>query len=156
MLLIDAYNVLHVPMPPPLAGLDEGGLCTAIARSAFGGQAATVVCDGRPKPLGVTTSPVAGVDLLYSGVSRTADDLIVDLVNRHTAPRRVTVVTNDRAIRTAVRRRRAKLMHSEDFVTKLAATLGQSAPPPSRGKPGDTELDDADVQRWLREFGFDE
>jgi predicted RNA-binding protein with PIN domain len=154
VLLVDAYNVLHVPMPPALAGLDEAGLCTAIARSRFAGQSAVVVCDGRPKPLGAEASPVESVQLLYSGVSRKADHVIMDMVARHSAPRRVLVVTNDREIRAAARRRRARLMHSEDFITRLASSLGQRAPAAGRAKPSPDDLDDDAVQRWIEEFGL--
>jgi len=98
-LLVDCYNVLHVTMPPPLAGLDEGGLCRAIVAAGLHRDGtAVVVADGRPKPLGETASPVAGVELIYAGAERTADDVIIERIGADSAPRRLTVVTNDREI----------------------------------------------------------
>lgn len=50
-LIVDCYNVLHVTMPPLLAGLDEGRLCAVLDRTPWADSAVTVVADGRPKPL---------------------------------------------------------------------------------------------------------
>ncbi|MEO0514048.1 MAG: NYN domain-containing protein [Planctomycetota bacterium] len=157
-LIIDCYNVLHTTMPPMLAGLSEAGLCHALARTTWAtaaGGPITVVADGRPKPLGVAESPVAAVDLVYAGSHRSADDLIIDLINAHSAPRRLTVVSSDRVIRAAARRRRARDMASDDFVDKLCHQLrrhGQGPPPTNR--PAVSPLPPELVQRWRDAFGF--
>ncbi|NBC10130.1 MAG: hypothetical protein GVY24_00145, partial [Planctomycetes bacterium] len=81
MLIIDCYNVLHTPMPPMLAGLDEAGLCRALARTRWVDRTGgiVVVADGKPKPLPddrsgavLEQSPVAGVELWWSGPGRSA------------------------------------------------------------------------------------
>ncbi|MEM6333256.1 MAG: NYN domain-containing protein [Planctomycetota bacterium] len=155
MLLIDAYNVLHTTMPPVLAGLDEAGLCVAITRSAFRRHRAVVVCDGRVKPLGPDASPVDGVDLLYSGPSRSADDVIIERIDASSTPRRLTVVSTDRQIRAAARRRRCKSLTSDEFIAAVAESLDRTPPPPRNAKPAGP-LSDNQVQRWLRHFGIDD
>lgn len=158
-LIIDCYNVLHVAMPPMLAGLSEAGLCHALARTkwAASGQPITVVADGRPKPLGVEESPVAEVDLVYAGSHRSADDLIIDLINAHSAPRRLTVVSSDRVIRAAARRRRARDLASEDFIDQLCDQLRKHAQgPPPLSRPQFAPLPPELVQRWKQAFGFKE
>ncbi len=161
-LIVDCYNVLHATMPPMLAGLNEASLCRALARTPWArgsGGSIVVVADGRPKPLGVTESPVASVDLIYAGSHpgnfRSADDLIIDLIDAATAPRRLTVVSSDRQIRAAARRRRAKDMTSDAFVDRLCGHLRDHAagpPPPSR--PAVEPLSADLVARWKRAFGF--
>ena len=151
-LLIDCYNVLHVTMPPSLAGLDEAGLCRALARSGLHGQKMTVVCDGRVKPHGPAESPVDGVDLVYSGPRASADDVIIRLIDADSAPRRLIVVSNDRQIQKAARRRRAKVMPAEELI-RLLATSG-TARPASGGKPTGA-LPPDEVERWLVDFGLD-
>ncbi len=94
-LLIDCYNVLHQPMPPSLAGLDEGGLCLALARSRWARTPAKVICDGMVKPSMASASPVEGIDLIYSGRGKSADSLIIELIEADSAPRRLVVVSSD-------------------------------------------------------------
>ena len=160
-MILDCYNVLHTTMPPMLAGLSEGGLCRALGRTTWAAQGGgsggiTVVADGRPKPLGVAESPVDAVDLVYAGSHRSADDLIIDLIKAHSAPRRLTVVSSDRAIRAAARRRRARDWSSDEFIDKLCRQLRKRAagpPPPSR--PNIAPLPPELVQRWRDAFGID-
>jgi predicted RNA-binding protein with PIN domain len=155
-LIVDCYNVTHATMPPMLAGLDEAGLCRALARSRWAGRPITVVADGRPKPLGVTESPVAEVDLVYAGSSRSADDLIIRLIDQHSAPKRLTVVSSDRQIRAAARRRRARDLPSDQFIDKLAHQLRQAhAAPPRPGRPSVAPLPPELVERWKDVFGID-
>jgi predicted RNA-binding protein with PIN domain len=151
-LLIDCYNVLHANMPPALAGLDEAGLCRAIAHSAWAGHGAKVVCDGKVKPGGPSESPVEGVELIFAGKGKSADDVILDLIDADTAPRRLVVVSSDREIQKAARRRRCKVLTSEQFVHTLASRGGGGAAEPRRTSP----LNESEVGRWLEEFGFED
>ena len=154
-LLIDAYNVLHANKPPPLAGLELVGLCRLLGREPWRRQHARVVCDGAPGPLGLTDSPQEAVTLLYAGHSRSADDLIIDLIDADTAPRRLTVVSSDHEIRRAARRRRARAWTSEHFLHHLAASLaGQAYRGPD--KPMPEQLDPNQTDKWLRAFGLDD
>jgi len=154
VLLIDAYNVLHTTMPAVLAGLDEEGLCVAIKRSAYRLHRAVVVCDGRVKPLGPEVSPVSGVELVYSGSARSADDVIVEKVAASHTPRRLIVVSSDREIRAAARKRRCKSVTSDEFVARLAETLDRAPTAPRDAKPAGPLTGDQ-VDRWLRHFGID-
>ncbi len=155
-LIIDCYNVLHAQMPASLAGLGEASLCGLLAQSPWARGGVTVVCDGSPKPHSPDPDSVAGVDLIFSGPSRSADDVIIALIEQDTAPRRLTVVSSDRAIRKAARRRRARDMSSEDFVNKLAQA--PRGPGPGRsggGKPATGPLPKQQVDQWLDLFGID-
>lgn len=156
-LIVDCYNVLHTTMPPMLAGLDEAGLCRALARTPWASGPITVVADGRVKPLGVVESPVDAVDLVYAGSHRSADDLIIDLIDADSAPRRLTVVSSDRQIRAAARRRRAKDMTSDTFIDKLCGHLRRhKAGPPPPGRPRVEPLPPEIVDRWKKHFGIED
>ena len=154
-LIVDCYNVLHVSMPPVLAGLDEGRLCEALSRSPWAESPITVVADGRPKPLRASESPAAGVELIFAGSHRSADELIIQQIRHDSAPRRLTVVSSDREIRAAARRRRARDLSSEDFVEKLARYVQRRGiPRPVSARPAVDPLPPELVQRWKRAFGF--
>ena len=152
-LIIDCYNVLHATMPPGLAGMDEAGLCRAVARSIWRGERTVVVCDGSVKPHTISESPVASVELIYSGPGRSADDVILEMIESDTAPRRLVVVSTDRELRKAARRRRARALTSEEFIHILATPLAPGADPV--GRAASSPLDKAQVDRWLKQFGFD-
>lgn len=154
--LIDGNNVLHCPMPPMLAGLDEQGLCTAIAKTRWCSTGVTVVFDGRPGSQRPIESPEPLIRLMYAGPVRTADELIIERIEANSAPRRLTVVSTDRQIRKAARRRRALSWTSERFIQDLVSLirLGRYRVEQDR-KPRSKDLEPDEVQRWLDQFGLD-
>jgi predicted RNA-binding protein with PIN domain len=150
--LIDCYNLLHATMPASLAGLEEMGLARVLARSAFAGRPVVIVCDGNPKPHAPAGS-LAGISLIYSGPNRSADDVIVDLIAKDHSPRRLMVVSSDRQIQQAARRRRAQAVSAEDFIHMLAPHSASGAGS-AAARPTEPLTQDQ-VERWLEEFGID-
>jgi len=156
-LILDCYNVLHAVMPPSLAGLDEAGLCLALSRSRWLGERMTVVCDGLPKVLRQQESPVAAVEIVYAGRDKSADDVLIRMIDEGHSPRRLTVVSSDRQIQKAARRRRANALTSEEFIHILVS----DGPMPARRqvtgdeKPDADGFDETEIERWVREFDRD-
>ncbi len=163
-LIIDCYNVLHAEKPPVLAGLGEASLCKLLARSGWARSGVTVVCDGSPKPHSPDPMDVDPVELIFSGAGQSADDVIVRLIDEDTAPKRLTVVSSDRVIRRAARRRRARDWTAEAFLNRLARLViegkvgdaGEAAGEAATGgKPSAGDLSDQHINRWLDMFGFE-
>ena len=154
-LLIDCYNLLHADMPPVLAGLDERRLCDLLEGSPWdrGVGSVTVVADGGVKPGGPPPGGGA-VRLRYSGGDRTADDVLIELVEAASAPRRVTVVTSDREIRKVAKRRKARVVGSDDFVRKLAARARKPLRERDGGKPSVPNVLPGQAEGWMRAMGF--
>jgi predicted RNA-binding protein with PIN domain len=153
-LFIDCYNLLHATMPPSLAGLDEDGLCRVLAASPWRGDRIVVVCDGMVKPGTPSASPVASVELIYSGSSKSADDVIMEMTAANSAPRRLYVVTDDREIQKAVKRRKAQVIGTSAFIRALASSRpeGSRIDSTTRHRP---TLPEGEVNQWLKEFGID-
>lgn len=153
-LLLDAYNILHVVgvLPPDLAGIDLEELADLVAGSRFRGEEAILVCDGTPRRHGVRHSTV---HVRFAGPGVTADDAIMRLVRRSNAPRRVTVVTSDREIAQAVRRRRATVIGSDRFLAMLAEDHALPAARPRTPGGGHHPADRRQVEAWLRLFDLD-
>ena len=151
-LLIDCYNVLHTDMPQQLAGLEEVALCNALANSKWSRERISVVCDGVVKPGGPAVSPVEEVDLVYSGPGRSADDVIIQMIDHDSAPRRLLVISSDREIQKAARRRRAKSWTSDRFIHELAKSIQSGSKTKSRSK---SVMSDNDVRKWAEAFGLD-
>ncbi len=155
-LLLDAYNILHVVgvLPPDLAGIDLEELADLVAGSRYRHEPVILVCDG---PVRHHRVAHPSVHVRFAGSGRTADDLIMRLVGRSTAPRRVTVVTSDREIIQTVRRRRATVIESNRFLGMLAedhATTRAESSPGARASPR-LRVDQREVEAWLRWFDLD-
>jgi len=157
MLLIDTYNVLHTTgvLPPALAGVGPSGLLRMVAASRMGRDGARLVCDGPPTVQDADGGRNGAVRIVFAGAGKDADSLIEKLLERSSAPRRMTVVSSDRRLRQAARRRRARWLSSEAFLRRLGAELDGPAPAPPARKP-DVPLSQGEIDHWLRQFGMED
>lgn len=157
MLLIDTYNVLHVTgvLPPDLAGLDVPHLLDLLANSRYRNRRAVLVCDGEPKP-DEPTDLRGRHTIRHSGAGRSADALIVDEVNRSSAPRRLVVVSSDGEIRRAARKRRCRTLSSDQFLRQLRDDSQHEEARRSTPAPRPVAASRPQVRAWLERFGVSE
>jgi hypothetical protein len=159
VLIIDAYNVLHLPE----AAADEraatlDGLARLIAHARTHRQRVLLVCDGTgdgsipsPNPRGGRVRH-AGIEVLFSGPDRSADDEIERRL-RAGAGAGVTVVSDDKRLRRAAARVRAKAHASRPFLLGLLRSADRpGAPLPAFAR--DIPLDPYAVDHWMRTFGL--
>jgi predicted RNA-binding protein with PIN domain len=161
-LIVDTFNVLHQTgvLPPDLAGVDVAGLIDLISRSRFRRSRVRLVCDSVSR-LPDEVSEVGIIAIEFSGRGRTADDVIADRINRSTAPKRLTIVSSDREVQKAARRRRCIVLSSPEFLRQLAADVERGERDagknqPQRPKQFTRPLSQRDTAKWMREFGVDE
>ncbi len=124
-LIVDAYNVVHQTgvLPPGLAGMDVAELAMVLPRTRFAGDLVTLVCDGIPAAGQPRVADRPGVRVRYAGGGMSADDLIAAMVNRSSAPRSLTIVSSDREVQRAGRRRRCGVLPSDEFLRRIAEDL---------------------------------
>lgn len=161
MLVIDAYNFLLSSLPRELAGMEVLELCRLLDRSPWRRGPMLVVCDGNPKP-NALASPVASVELIYSGKPGSADDVIVKQVNASHTPRSITVVTNDRTVAAACKRRKCRCVGCKEFGHELLQGMArQAASMPVRelmrvkASPGASVMSQAEIEKWAAYFKID-
>jgi len=153
-LIIDAYNVLHCThvLPARYAMISATDLCRLLEHSRWAGRPIHVVCDGTRKP---TEDDYEGpVELIYAGdhpgAGRDADSVIEAIIESSDAPRDLTVVSNDRRLQKAGRRRRARTLTSERFLQLLI-----KSPAPPRREP-DKPRAIGNTDEWLDAFEIDQ
>lgn len=155
MLLIDTFNVLHVTgaLPPELAGPDIDGLVRLIGASRYARHSVTLACDG----VG-TRRAFAGLTIEFAGPGSSADDLIIERLQRTPRSSGAIVVTSDRRVSAAARRRGLRTLGSATFLRQLAHDVlaRQRHPPrPTRAALApQVPLDSHAVRAWTREFGL--
>lgn len=121
----------------------------------------TVVFDAHDAPAdAVLESREEGLTLIFAPPGGDADTQIEELIRRHSAPKQIQVVSSDRRLQRAARRRKGGHIVSEAY----AAWLAERDPVARRRTESSaaTEVPEAkftgespelETQRWLEEFG---
>lgn len=158
--LIDGYNLLYAMgvvrrrMGP--AGLERArGNLLGVLRGSFGDESAnvTVVFDAARPPPGVPAeAEYQGIQVRFAVGMAAADDLIEALIRRASAPRHLTVVSDDHRIQKAARRRHCVVTGCGDFLEALERRRQPPPAPPAEqpAKPAGVSREEA--QYWLKEF----
>ena len=153
--LIDGNNLIYA-LADAWREVGRAGLCKLLAPLLASGPV-TAVFDGPPPP-----GPMArqieqtGITVKYSS-GRPADEVIIEHIQANSAPRRLTVVSTDREIRKAARRRRCISKTSQEFAVLLeelteAPTQSSPSEPPEKTDG----LSGKHVDEWMKEFGFED
>lgn len=152
-IIIDGYNVLHCThiLPSPYATMNPYQLGALLARSRWRSGKIILVCDGNPPPNPLMEEDTGPTQLIFSGKRLDADTLIERLIEQEDGVRELIVVSNDRRIQRAAKRRKATPLPSEVFLHMLMNDI-------ERGKPGGPEKPHEvhDTDEWLKEFELDD
>lgn len=155
-LIIDTCNVLHRTgiLPPELAGIDEQGLVSLVLSSRYRHRGAILACDGKPRDRDISRG-TPGITLRFPRPGETADELIMALIQRSSAPKRLLVITSDREVASAARKRRCRILDSDSFLAHLTHDAGRSGPKQidqtTVKEPGSLGVED-----WIDQFQLDD
>ncbi len=160
--LVDGYNLLNAcgveaaTGPPGTPELDRArqGLLDFLAEVLTAEEVGRtlVVFDAHgPWRKGKIEESYRGLSVRFAVQYPDADTLLEQLIARHAAPKRLTVVSSDHRVQRAARRRRAKFIYSEDWYAALCRRLRNRSRESRQGVSDAREpLDAADVENWLR------
>lgn len=158
MLIIDGYNLLRAIQ----AGCDEypsitdSQMCALLSSFArLKKDKAKIVFDGIGPPDKTPLKNIARVEVMFSGQYKEADDIIEQLIIANTAPKLLTVVSSDRRIRAAAKKRKAASPGSLEFWQTLVKELSK---PGKIREPREklTGISDGETDHWLKEFGLND
>ena len=156
-ILIDGYNLLWALKKMDDPALTRARMLNMVHASASLMKNPTVVVfDGCIPKDWSGPRQTSWVELIFSGPNQTADACIMERISGNSAPRRLTVVSSDREIRRAARKRRAISLPSETFA-KSVCDLAEAAAAPHNVEPAAkrTGLSPGETEPWLRLFGLD-
>ncbi len=152
-MLVDGNNVMFALAD---RGVDAGRAMLSVLLGRYAdenGLDVTVVFDGGA-PRGGEAKRLADprISAYYSG-GRTADDVLADLIGAYSAPRNLTVVSSDRAVKRVAKRRRCKTTDAASFAEELTAPPRR---PPKSIEPTAKRdgLAKGQLDKWLAEFGM--
>jgi hypothetical protein len=150
--VIDTYNLLHaaIAMGGPLRDMTVRKLCQYLAGGSLN---ATLVLDGRAKPDEPSQNEFPHLNLVYSGTSVPADTVIGQLVELAPQRKKVTVVSDDRAVVLNARRWFANAMSCDQFLKLITQYTPAASQDPPHKTTGTSTPGEAD--HWMKEFGLD-
>jgi predicted RNA-binding protein with PIN domain len=162
-LLIDGYNLLY---STGIVGRGEGPggwersrlallnfLAASIEPKTL--RNTTIVFDAQNAPWGLLrTINHQGMTVRFASQYDAADDLIEELIQESSSPRRLTVVSSDHRIQRAALRRRAKAVDSDVWYAELLRSRERrkKSEATKAARPAVPLLAE-DVNYWMRQFG---
>jgi predicted RNA-binding protein with PIN domain len=110
-----------------------------------------VVFDGSQQVVPGNRFRYRGIQVLFSGAGKTADDRIRQFILNSPRPESIEVVTSDREIQNTARNLGCWVTSSPDFWKRLTRSSEPEGPGREAGE-SDRELSDREVQEWLNLF----
>jgi predicted RNA-binding protein with PIN domain len=158
--LIDGYNLLHAmgllksPAGPRSLEKARLGLLGLLASTyEQDPSAVTVVFDAAEAPANVPDEyEHRGIRVRFAVHEEQADELIEKLIQHHSAPRQLTVVSDDHRIQQAARRRHCNPLGCGEYLDSLYRQRRQNRQQPSHSAGKPQGISESDRQHWLREF----
>lgn len=156
--LIDGYNLLFAM---GVLGKRTGSAVLEHARQRLLGLLAgahgnaavhvTVVFDAARPPPGLAAEHVyKGIHVVFAVEQEQADDLIEQLIRQASAPKNLTVVSDDHRLRDAAQRRRCVVLGCGEYLDWLDRQRRPRRAPEQPAKP--ENVSQSETERWLREF----
>ncbi|WP_425398354.1 NYN domain-containing protein [Aeoliella sp.] len=156
-LLIDGYNLMHATYlfgsgnsAGTLHGAREAMLAfLASALSAGERRGTTIVFDAAGAPPGLPkTVHHDHLTIRYAREYADADALLEEIIERHRAPRGLTVVSSDHRVQRAARRRGCKYIDSDVWYRELSTRRAHRSNQQPQGKP----QPGGSVDYWVEQF----
>jgi hypothetical protein len=177
LILIDGYNMVG-PVAAPAKGpsfdwlrRERGRLLDRLAdhlSAALRGRTCVVFDSADPPADRPSRNWYRGIDVRYAVGYPEADDLLEELIATHSAPKRLAVVSTDRRVQAAARRRGATALDAQPWLDDLLENRVRLAPRATvsgQGRAAEEnaglesgevveEISPEEVDGWLDTFGF--
>jgi predicted RNA-binding protein with PIN domain len=156
-LIIDGYNLLHSihKTNEDSDVISDIQLCRIVdIFLTQTGQKGEIIFDGTGPPDKEKFDNMKKLDVFFAGPGGDADAVIENKIKASTAPKRLTVVSNDRRVLQAARTRKAAARKANVFWDNLQKQLSRkkTAHGPAAKRQG---LSESETEQWLKFFGLE-
>jgi predicted RNA-binding protein with PIN domain len=156
MFIIDGHNLLHTiyKLEGDSGAISDVGLCRILGRYFnLTGEKGEMIFDGTGPADKSGFDNINKLEVFFAGLGTDADTVIEDKIIANTAPKRLTIVSSDRRLRTAAHKRKATSMKSDVFWNDIQKQLSRKRPEkePTEKRQG---LNEGETEQWLEFFGF--
>jgi len=154
LVIIDGHNLIgQMPDIQLDEAHDEDRLLTRLRQyRARTGRTLLVFFDGGSTYKPGQSRTKGGITVRYAPHGVTADQLIINRLQKLTNPQQTLVVSSDRVIQRAAKFARARIMPSAEFAAQLSARRPAKRSRPDADAEADVRLSDAEVNEWLDLF----
>ena len=156
MFIIDGHNLLHtiVKLEEDSTAISDVGLCRILSRYfALTSEKGEIVFDGTGPPDKSGFDNISNLEISFAGLGTDTDTVIEDKISASTAPKGLTIVSSDRRLRSAARKRKATSIKSDVFWNDVQKQLSRKRPikEPTEKRQG---LNEGETEQWLEFFCF--
>jgi len=156
--LIDGYNLLRLiensSTEQPLTDLQMCHILGRFFKSIT--QDCCIVFDGKGPPDKSGFYSIGYLEVIFSGVGIEADDVIENKISTSSAPRQLIVISDDRRLRLAARRRKAVSMRCQPFWRAVLRQLkhGNTTVKPAEPDEKHFGITEGETDQWLNFFNL--
>jgi hypothetical protein len=157
VLIIDGYNLLHsvqglLDQPTDFTDIQ---LCRMLNEYIYRTKKkGSIIFDGIGPKIKDAFNNLINMDVVFSGTSREADDVIEKLILESSAPKNLIVVSSDRRIKKAAEKRKSTAVDCVEFWTEVIKQLEKKKKTSAEPQAKFVGISEAETEYWLREFGF--
>ena len=156
--LIDGYNLLRlIQSYEEYHQFTDVEMVVAVSDYLFKiHRRGTIIFDGTGPRDKSELQSYRNVDVVFSGLNKEADDLIEEIIWSNTAPKKLLVVSTDRRIRNAAKKRKTLSVRSDFFWELVCHELEKPEGPPPEPNEKKHGITEAETRVWMRWFGLGE
>ena len=152
--IVDGYNLLHFiqKASEDFGAISDVQFCRIISEYLRQiSEKGEVIFDGTGPRDKTGFDNISNLEVFFSGLRSDADTVIEDKIKASTAPRRLTIVSSDRRLRDAARKRRATSVKSQVFWDDVQKQLSRKTKvkEPLAKREG---LSEGETELWLKIF----
>jgi hypothetical protein len=156
--VIDGYNLVHSVRKlseefGAISDLEVCEVCRHFLSAAR--QDGVIVFDGLGPVDKAAYNSMGRLAVVFSG-EREADSVIEDMIQESSAPKRMVVVSTDRRVRRAAKKRKAVPVRSEEFWPAMLERIEREAKRVREPNEKRYGIPDHQIDRWLDLFGLDD
>jgi predicted RNA-binding protein with PIN domain len=155
-LIVDGYNLLRLAEKVETwESITDVVMCRMVSQYLRTiGATGLVVFDGIGPPDKQPFENFSNMEVIFSGRNADADSIILRKISVDSAPKGLVVVSSDREIQAAAKKRKAVPMKSQVFFGQMAEELGKKRKPPQEPPQKRTGISEGETEEWLKTFGF--